>query len=146
MESLLFNVESVNQYYLDEAQKKLDNKTKPPGSLGRLEECARNIAAIKKTLSPKLEKKYVYVFAGDHGVMEEDVSHPWTQEVTRQMVFNFLGGGAGINVLARFVGSSVVVVDMGVNFEFGDALQGLVDRKIGYGTKNIRNEPAMALH
>lgn len=126
---------------IDSAQARLDNKTKPPGSLGRLEEFARRFVAITGESSPDTLKKVVFTFAGDHGVVEEGVSL-YPKEVTPQMVFNFLRGGAGINVLARHSGAEVRVVDMGVDFDF-DPQPGLLIRKIAYGTKNFTKGPAM---
>ncbi len=93
-------IQPVDPVLLEKAQAKLDNKTKPLGSLGRLEEFARRFAAITGSLEPDTTKKVIYTFAGDHGVTEEGVS-AFPREVTPQMVFNFLRGGAGVNVLAR---------------------------------------------
>jgi nicotinate-nucleotide--dimethylbenzimidazole phosphoribosyltransferase len=138
----LSRIKPVDQALLAAAQAKLDNKTKPLGSLGRLEEFARRVAAISGSMTPELGKKVIYTFAGDHGVVEEGVS-AFPKEVTPQMVFNFLSGGAGVNVLARHAGAEVRVVDMGVDFDFG-ALPGLIDRKIARGTKNLAKEPAMS--
>ncbi len=123
------------------AQRRLDSLTKPPGSLGRLEEFARRLVAITGNAMPDLGKKVVFTFAGDHGVADEGVS-AYPREVTRQMVLNFLKGGAGINVLARHAGSEVVVVDMGVDYDFGK-IEGLISRKVVMGTKNMRKGPAM---
>ncbi|HLO25870.1 MAG TPA: nicotinate-nucleotide--dimethylbenzimidazole phosphoribosyltransferase, partial [Geobacteraceae bacterium] len=99
----LGKIQPVDVEILARAQAKLDNKTKPLGSLGRLEEFARRFAAITGSLEPDTTKKIIYTFAGDHGVVEEGVS-AFPKEVTRQMVLNFLGGGAGVNVLARHGG------------------------------------------
>lgn len=123
------------------AQKRLDNLTKPPGSLGRLEEFARRLVAVQERDMPSLEKKAIFTFAGDHGVTEEGVS-AYPKEVTPQMIFNFLRGGAGINVLARHAGAEVVVIDIGVDHDFGD-LGGLVRKKVVSGTRNFRSGPAM---
>jgi nicotinate-nucleotide--dimethylbenzimidazole phosphoribosyltransferase len=127
---------------LDEnVQKKLDNLTKPLGSLGFLEDSVKKLARIQKTISPKIEKKKVYTFAGDHGIAQESVSaYPAT--VTPQMVLNFLNGGAAINVLANQFNIEMKVVDMGVNYEFG-AIPNLIQKKIENGTKNFLHEPAM---
>ena len=124
-----------------EAQKRLDNLTKPLGSLGRLEEFARRVVAITGDKMPVLDKKVVFTFAGDHGIADEGVS-AYPKEVTPQMVLNFLRGGAGINVLARHAGADVVVVDIGVDYDFGDA-PGLVSRKVVRGTANMHKGPAM---
>lgn len=126
----------------EEAQKRLDILTKPPGSLGRLEEFAKRLVAITGNTMPEIEKKIVFTFAGDHGVTEEGVS-AYPREVTPQMVFNFLSGGAGINVLARHAGADFVVVDMGVDFDFGNT-PGLISKKVVSGTGNIRKGPAMS--
>ncbi len=88
-----------------------------------------------------LDKKVVFTFAGDHGIANEGVS-AYPKEVTPQMVLNFLRGGAGINVLARHVGADVVIVDIGVDYDFGD-VPGLVSRKVVRGTANMHKGPAM---
>jgi nicotinate-nucleotide--dimethylbenzimidazole phosphoribosyltransferase len=123
------------------AQKRLDSLTKPLGSLGRLEEFARRIVAISGDTMPSLDRKVIFTFAGDHGVTADGVS-AFPKEVTPQMVFNFLRGGAGINVLSRHAGADVVVVDIGVDYEFGDTA-GLVSRKVVRGTRNMHTGPAM---
>lgn len=137
----LKRIRPVSEDYAEQAQNRLDNLTKPQGSLGRLEEFARRLVAITKNAMPVLDRKVIFTFAGDHGVADEGVS-AYPREVTRQMVLNFLNGGAGINVLARHAGSEVVVVDMGVDYDFGK-IDGLVSRKIVMGTKNMRKGPAM---
>jgi len=123
------------------AQDHLNSLTKPPGSLGRLEELAIRFIRASVAYPPKIEKKTIFIMAGDHGVAREGVS-AFPAEVTPQMVYNFLGGGAAINVLARHAGIDTVVVDMGVNADFQKAA-GLVDKKVAKGTKNIAQEPAM---
>lgn len=123
------------------AQQRLDSLTKPPGSLGRLEEFAARLVAVYGTQMPELPRKVVFTFAGDHGIAAEGVS-AFPAEVTAQMVLNFVAGGAAINVLARHAGAEVVVVDVGVNFDF-DASPGLVRKKALYGTGNIARGPAM---
>jgi nicotinate-nucleotide--dimethylbenzimidazole phosphoribosyltransferase len=123
------------------AQARLDMLTKPQGSLGRLEEFARRLVEITGAEMPVLDKKAVFTFAGDHGVASAGVS-AFPKEVTPQMVLNFLRGGAGINVLARHAGADVVVVDMGVDYEFEHA-PGLVHAKVMRGTKNMLEGPAM---
>ena len=134
-------VREVDTKWYALAQERLDNLTKPHGSLGRLEEFARLLVAIAGNSEPILDNKVIFTFAGDHGVVDEGVS-AYPKEVTPQMVFNFLKGGAGINVLARHAGSEVVVVDVGVDYEFG-AIQGLIDMKVMRGTKNFAKGPAM---
>jgi len=127
--------------WLARAQERLDSLTKPQGSLGRLEELAARYVAIREEIFPRFERKRVVVFAADHGVVAEGVS-AYPQEVTFQMVHNFLNGGAAINVLARLVGAGVEVVDVGVNHEFEPGMK-LVSRKVAYGTRNMAKEPAM---
>ncbi len=123
------------------AQVRHDELTKPKGSLGRLEELSIRIAGIKGEVFPSLEHKAIVVMAADHGVVAEGVS-AYSQEVTRQMVFNFLGGGAGINVLAHHVGARVIVVDMGVMGGF-EPHPSLVCKMIDFGTRNMTRGPAM---
>ncbi|MDA8432166.1 MAG: nicotinate-nucleotide--dimethylbenzimidazole phosphoribosyltransferase [Nitrospiraceae bacterium] len=135
--------------FAEEAQKRLDNLTKPPGSLGRLEEFAKRTAAIRGIAVPAPGRKVIFTFACDHGVADEGVS-AYPREVTRQMVLNFLRGGAAINVLARHAGADVVIVDIGVDFDFTPLLAEarypvpLRIEKIVRGTKNMRRGPAMA--
>jgi nicotinate-nucleotide--dimethylbenzimidazole phosphoribosyltransferase len=133
----------IDEALLNKAQQRLDSLTKPRGSLGRLEEIARQLVGITGDLFPSLDRKVVFTFAGDHGVAEEGVS-AFPKEVTQQMVLNFINGGAGINVLARHAGAEVVVVDIGVDHDFSDLkAEGFVSRKVVHGTKNIRRGPAM---
>jgi len=122
------------------AQRAFDAKTKPRGSLGRLEELARQVAAIRRQPLPGPEPAAVVVVAGDHGIAEEGVS-AYPQEVTAQMLANFAGGGAAISVLARAAGARLVVVDAGVR---GDVrIEGVLDRRLGPGTANAARGPAM---
>lgn len=122
-------------------QQKIDGLTKPLGSLGRLEELALQIGWIQQTLTPSLDRPYNIVFAGDHGVAEEKVSLS-PKEVTRQMVDNFLKGGAGISFLCRQHGFRLRVVDAGVDAEL-PAADGLIDLKIRRGTRNFVDTAAM---
>jgi nicotinate-nucleotide--dimethylbenzimidazole phosphoribosyltransferase len=111
--------------------------TKPPGALGRLEDLGIQLAGISGRVPPPLPRPAaVAVFAADHGVHAQGVS-PWPQEVTTQMVTNFLAGGAAINVLARHAGASVVVVDVGVAGDLPRHEAGLVNRKVARGTANL---------
>lgn len=134
-------IKPVNQELMQQAQVRLDAKTKPPGSLGRLEEFARRMVAISGMGSPDTSKKVIYTFAGDHGITDEGVAL-YPKAVTAQMVHNFLAGGAGVNVLARHVGAEVRVVDVGVDNDFGD-LAGVIHRKVARGTRNFAKGPAM---
>jgi nicotinate-nucleotide--dimethylbenzimidazole phosphoribosyltransferase len=126
---------------MDAARARQDTLTKPAGSLGRLEEISVQIAGIQRKASPVIEKKAMITMAGDHGVVAEKVGN-WPQEVTAQMVENFLRGGAGINVLARQVGARIVFVDMGVASDLKAHPQ-LIVKKVGHGTANICRGPAM---
>jgi nicotinate-nucleotide--dimethylbenzimidazole phosphoribosyltransferase len=134
-------MKAVNGEWHEIAQKHLDNLTKPQGSLGRLEEFARSLVAITENKKPILDKKVIFTFVGDHGVTEEGVS-AFPKEVTQQMVLNFLRGGAGINVLAKHAGADVVVIDIGVDHDFGE-MEGLINLKVISGTKNFAKGPAM---
>lgn len=126
---------------LVEAQSRLDRLTKPPGSLGRLEELAARYVMMTGELKPSVPRGVIYAFAADHGVVNEGVS-AYPQEVTGQMVRNIVRGGAGVNVLARHVGVEVRVVDIGVAHEIRTT-PGLIERKIAAGTANLLVEPAM---
>jgi nicotinate-nucleotide--dimethylbenzimidazole phosphoribosyltransferase len=117
--------------------------TKPPGSLGRLEELSIRLAAMTGRLDPPLGQAVVFTLAGDHGVVDEGVS-AYPQEVTAQMVLNFLGGGAAVNVLAREVGARVVVADLGVAADLPSHPR-LRSIKVRRGTANITRGPAMSL-
>lgn len=141
IEEVLGKIKPVDEAFYKLAQERLDNLTKPKHSLGKLEDLAKRYVAIKEDVDPRIENKVIYTFAGDHGVYGEGVSL-YPQEVTTQMVYNFLRGGAAINVLARHVGATIMVVDMGVDHEFSPA-EGLLIRKVARGTKNIAVEPAM---
>ena len=123
------------------AQERQNILTKPRGSLGRLEELSVQLAGIQGRPLPHAKQKAIITMAGDHGVAVEKVSN-WPQEVTAQMVHNFLSGGAGINVIARQVGARVIVVDMGVTTKLKPHPQ-LLSRKIAAGTQNMARGPAM---
>jgi nicotinate-nucleotide--dimethylbenzimidazole phosphoribosyltransferase len=122
------------------ARRHLDTLTKPPGSLGRLEELAARLFALRGA-PPRVERPVVFTFAADHGVVAEGVS-AYPASVTAQMVENFLRGGAAINVLARQAGARVVVADFGVASPVGGASE-LVRCSLGAGTANIAHGPAM---
>ncbi|MEF3308446.1 nicotinate-nucleotide--dimethylbenzimidazole phosphoribosyltransferase [Paenibacillus sp. GYB004] len=141
LEQMVSRIGAADEAAKQAAAHKLDRLTKPPGSLGKLEEIARQIAGITGELNPDLSKKAVVVMAGDHGVCAEGVS-AFPAEVTPQMVMNFLNGGAAVNVLARHTGADVVCVDIGVNAELSHP--GLVSRKVKMGTDNMAVGPAMS--
>lgn len=142
LEPLIGEISSLDRSAMEEARARQDTLTKPPGSLGRLEDLSIQLAGICGDPKPKIERKVVVTMAGDHGVVAEGVS-AFPQEITAQMVRNFLNGGAAINVLARQVGARVVVVDMGVAADLG-ASPGLVDKKVAPGTQNLAQGPAMS--
>ena len=123
------------------ARRHLDSLTKPPGSLGRLEEVALRLAVLRGR-PPEVARPVIFTFAADHGVVAEGVS-AYPQVVTAQMVENFLRGGAAVNVLARQAGARVVVADFGVATPLGDSPD-LVACPIGRGTANIALGPAMS--
>ncbi|NOY53740.1 MAG: nicotinate-nucleotide--dimethylbenzimidazole phosphoribosyltransferase [Deltaproteobacteria bacterium] len=125
----------------EKVQARLDDLAIPPGALGRLQSLGKQVALIRNTLRPEIRTKKVFTFAGDHGVVAEGVS-AFPQEVTREMVKNFVRGGAGINVLARHVGAEVIVVDIGVNAD-PEELNGVEHCKVARGTKNFTKGPAM---
>ncbi len=133
-------IKPVLESNLQKAQSHLNVLTKPPGSLGRLEELAKRYVAIRNGDST-LNKKSIFVFSSDHGVAKEGVS-AYPKEVTQQMVYNFLSDGAAINVLARHIQAEVIVVDMGVDHDFGN-IEGIISKKIGKGTQNMMETPAM---
>ncbi len=140
LQTAIDSIRPVDSAKLAAVQQRIDSQAKPQGALGRLEEFARRFVAI--TGRDEIRAKRVFTFAGDHGVTEEGVS-AFPREVTPQMVFNFLEGGASINALARQVGAAVNVVDMGVDHEFAPA-EGLILRKVGRGTANFAKGPAMS--
>lgn len=141
MMSTIQQIKALDHQKMAAAQAHLDNLTKPQGSLGRLEDLAKQLMGISGKDRPDVSRKVMFTLAADHGIAAAGVS-AYPQAVTVQMVHNFLNGGAGVNVLARQSGAKVVVVDIGVNGEF-DAHPDLVNRKIRYGTADFSREPAM---
>ncbi|KRF21525.1 nicotinate-nucleotide--dimethylbenzimidazole phosphoribosyltransferase [Paenibacillus sp. Soil787] len=142
MQAIIDSIKPVDQDVVNQANEHLNQLTKPQGSLGKLEDIARQVAGITGEVMPIFEKKAVIVMAGDHGVCEEGIS-AFPAEVTPQMVLNFLYGGAAVNVLARHAGAEVVCVDMGVNADLEHP--NLVSRKVRKGTRNMAREAALTL-
>ena len=122
-------------------QSKIDLKTKPLGALGMLEELAFKIGKIQQSLEPELKNPHILLFAADHGVAKAGVS-AYPPEVTFQMVMNILQGGAAVTVFGKQNGLTIKTIDAGVNYDFGN-IKGLIDAKVGYGTKNFIIDQAM---
>lgn len=137
-----FHIKTPDKAIVTALQDKIDNLTKPKGSLGRLEEIAIQIGTLQQTLNPTLKNPYHIVFAADHGIVVEGVSFS-APEVTAQQIHNFLKGGAGINLFARQHHFVLKIVDCGVNTDFG-FVPGLIDRKIRKSTSNYLHEAAMS--
>jgi nicotinate-nucleotide--dimethylbenzimidazole phosphoribosyltransferase len=142
LQSLISSIAPLDEAAMQAARVRQNMLTKPQGSLGRLESLSVQIAGITGQAIPRLQHKVVTVMAGDHGVVAEGVS-AYPQDVTPQMVENFLRGGAAINVLTRHVGARVVVVDMGVIADIPPCPD-LIIKKIARGTGNIARGPAMS--
>ncbi len=138
---VLAQIRPIDREVMAKTQKRLDSLTKPPGSLGVLEEIACQIAGITGQVCPPIPPKTCILMAGDHGVVAEGVS-AFPQEVTPQMIANFARGGAAMNVITRHVGSELVLVDVGVAADLPD-MPGLLKRKVAYGTANMAVGPAM---
>ena len=138
---LTFDIARPDEGLRAELTEKINNLAKPKGSLGRLEELAMQIGLVQQTLSPRLERPMNVIFAADHGIADEGVSLS-PKEVTRQVVFNFLSGGAGVCFLARQHGFGMKIVDAGVDYDFPPR-DGLIEHKIRKGTRNFLHEAAM---
>ena len=136
-----FSIRSISKDTIPLIREKIDNKAKPIGSLGILEELAIKICLIQNTFNPVLTKPVIVIFAGDHGIAEEGIC-TYPQKVTYQMVYNFLRGGAAINVFARQHNLDVKIIDAGVNHKFIHHSK-LTDAKIRSGSKNFLYGPAM---
>jgi nicotinate-nucleotide--dimethylbenzimidazole phosphoribosyltransferase len=131
-----------NEALAAQLDRAINNKTKPLGSLGVLEALAKQIGLIQNTRDVTLTQPAILVFAADHGVVAEGIS-AYPQDVTWQMVENFLARGAAINVFATQNNCELRVIDAGVNHDFGPR-NGLTDRKLAHGTRNFAHEPAMS--
>lgn len=139
-------INSVDRAWLEKAEAQQLNLTKPPKSLGRLEEIANRLCAIQETLAPTVENRRIIVCAADHGVCAESVS-PYPAEVTAQMVINFISGGAAINALAKNANAKLSVVDIGVKSDIPaieSAPNILLRRRVAGGTRNFARGAAMS--
>ena len=136
-----FHIEKPDENLRPSIIDKINNLTKPKGSLGRLEEIALQIALIQQTLTPALHKPQNIIFAADHGIVEEGVSLS-PKEVTWQQLSNFLHGGAGVNFLCRQHGFELKIVDAGVDYDLPYE-KGIIDMKVRRGTRNYLYEAAM---
>jgi nicotinate-nucleotide--dimethylbenzimidazole phosphoribosyltransferase len=133
-------------------QHKINNKTKPLGALGLLEEVALKVGLMQETISPEIKQPHIVVFAGDHGIAKTGLVNPYPQEVTAQMVLNFLHGGAAINVFCRQNKIALQVVDAGVHQDIIPASSHLkvkggetfINARMGFGTNNYLEGPAMS--
>ncbi len=141
IKQIISEIKSLDEKAMNEAKRRQDSLTKPQGSLGQLESLSIQIAGIKGEAKPKISHKVIFTLAADHGITKEGIS-AYPSEVTLQMVYNFLRGGAGINVLARLVGARVVIADLGVS-SIIERHPHLKDKKIAMGTKNMIEGPAM---
>ena len=142
IEKRIVAIKPLDAEVFAQANQRLAEQARPAGSLGMLETASARLAAIFGTLDVRLTHKVIITCAGDHGVTEEGVSL-FPQEVTPQMVFNFVGGGASINVLGKHAGARVIAADLGVNFDF-DADLPIFHKKVAKGTANFARVPAMS--
>ena len=140
----LNTIQAVSKDLQTALQEKIDFKTKPLGALGSLEKIALQIGLIQNTMTPVLSKPAIMVFAGDHGIAKSNKVSPYPQEVTQQMVLNFLNGGAAINVFSKQNKINLKIIDAGVNTDF-DASNTLIDAKIAKGTNDYSIGKAMKL-
>ena len=141
LEQSIQNITQPDQEIKAAALKRLENQARPRGSLGRLEPAAARLASICGQMDVRLDKRSIVTCAGDHGVVDEGISL-FPREVTAQMVYNFVQGGASINVLARHAGARVWVADLGVSHDFEPHLD-ILHKKIRKGTANMATGPAM---
>lgn len=143
LESYIASIEDIDAGYGEQTLAYQNTLTKPNGSLGRLEQLSIQLASITRTFPLTTGRKVIFTLAGDHGVVEEGVS-AYPQEVTAQMVYNFLAGGAAINVLARHVGAEVIIGNLGVKASVDTNHPHYRNKKIGDGTDNMAKGPAMS--
>lgn len=144
LQEAIANIKPVDKIWREKARRHIDQLAIPLGSLGDLLDLAEQLSGIQETLKPSVGKKMVVTMAGDHGVVEEGISL-CSQEVTPQMINNFVMGGASVNVLAEVADAGVTVVDMGVAADLSSLVQDgkIQSYKIAPGTRNIAREAAM---
>ena len=144
LEATFRNIYPQDASFRDQATARLEQLTMPHWALGDLMDMAVDLAGMTRSLNPSVKRKKVVVMAGDHGVTAEGISK-YPSEVTAQMIYNFVNGGAGINALARQAGADVVVVDMGVAADLDDLARNgkIISKKFGKGTDNMAQGPAM---
>ncbi|WP_373898232.1 nicotinate-nucleotide--dimethylbenzimidazole phosphoribosyltransferase [Haloimpatiens sp. FM7315] len=140
LEKTLNSIEPLSDEAMKIAWNRIDNLTKPIGSLGRLEEIAAKIAGITGKVFPVIKNKNIIIMCSDNGVVEENVTNN-SQKITQIVTNNFTKDITGVSALCKFTGSTMTVVDIGVNYDFSNSL--IINRKISYGTKNIVKGPAM---
>ncbi len=138
-----FNIKELDQTLKSDLQKKIDTKTKPLNALGLLESIALQVGLIQNSLTPRIKMPHLVVFAGDNGIAEAGVSQ-YPSEVTRQMVLNFVAGGAAINIFSQQNNWTLEIVDAGVRGGVFDT-PSVQNRKIAEGTRNFALEPAMTM-
>lgn len=144
LQDIVKSIEPLDQEWISKARERTAQLVMPTRALGRLHEISERLCGIQKTLLPSINRKAILIMAGDHGVVAEGVS-AYPQEVTGAMVQTFLGGGAGINAIARHVAADVFVVDMGIIAELNDVdSDRLIVHKIAHGTANFARGPAMS--
>ena len=147
LENIVANIRPLNQKWVDQAKERTAQLLMPPRALGRLHDISEKVCGIQQTLNPNIQQKAILVMAGDQGVVGEGVS-AYPQEVTGAMVEAFLAGGAGINVLAKYAGANVWVVDTGIIPDLAlktlENSHRLITRKVGPGTQNFSVGPAMS--
>ena len=144
LKQTIAKIEPQSQEYRKQAEEHILDLTMPRWALGSVLDLAVDLVGITRSMSPAVKQKNIVLMAGDHGIIEEGVSEQ-PQDVTMQMVYNFIGRGAGINVLANNAGANVTVVDMGINNSVQELVDAgkIIDKKIAYGTKNFAKGPAM---
>lgn len=142
LEETVRSIGKPSEEWRGKAREHILNLTMPPWALGRLLDLAVDLAGMQETLELRVGRKNIVLMAGDHGIVDEGVS-PCSREVTTQMIHNFVGGNAGINVLARNAGAKVTVVDLGVESDLSALGDKILHRKVRSGARNFAKGPAM---